>query len=179
MKDDLSRASIAVASFFLLTLVSSALLLGLSSTPTETGRGSARIGLRGGRVHLGPLCRPVPIQALRGDVITFSGVRVRRGIVAADPDILPIGSVIEVHAGRYSGIYTVMDTGDAVKGTIIDIYMPNHEEAIQFARRLRCKSESSDTVGTTPPSVRAPRPARRSGSHHRPQISCYNSTDGA
>ncbi len=62
-------------------------------------------------------------------------MRVRRGIVAADPDILPIGSVIEVHAGRYSGIYTVMDTGDAVKGTIIDIYMPNHEEAIQFARR--------------------------------------------
>ncbi len=106
-------------------------------------------------------------------------MRVRRGIVAADPDILPIGSVIEVHAGRYSGIYTVMDTGDAVKGTIIDIYMPNHEEAIQFARRLRCKSESSDTVGTTPPSVRAPRPARRSGSHHRPQISCYNPTDGA
>ena len=36
MKDNLSRASIAVASFFLLTLVSSALLLGLSSTSTET-----------------------------------------------------------------------------------------------------------------------------------------------
>lgn len=67
--------------------------------------------------------------------ITFSGVLVKRGIVAADPDILPIGSVIEVKAGDYSGIYTVMDTGGKVKGRIIDIYMPDYEEAIQFGRQ--------------------------------------------
>jgi len=67
--------------------------------------------------------------------ITFSGVLVQRGIVAADPKILPIGSVIEVRAGKYSGIYTVMDTGGLVKGRIIDIYMPEYEEAIQFGRQ--------------------------------------------
>lgn len=67
--------------------------------------------------------------------ITFSGVLVQRGIVAADPKILPIGSVIEVEAGDYSGIYTVMDTGGVVKGRIIDIYMPDYEEAIQFGRQ--------------------------------------------
>lgn len=67
--------------------------------------------------------------------ITFSGVLVNRGIVAADPRILPIGSVIEVEAGPYSGIYTVMDTGGLVKGRIIDIYMPDYEEAIQFGRQ--------------------------------------------
>jgi 3D (Asp-Asp-Asp) domain-containing protein len=66
---------------------------------------------------------------------TFSGVVVQRGIVAADPEILPIGSVIEVLAGDYSGIYTVMDTGGLVKGDLIDIYMPEYEEAIQFGRR--------------------------------------------
>lgn len=67
--------------------------------------------------------------------ITFSGVLVQRGIVAADPEILPIGSVIEVRAGKYSGIYTVMDTGAVIKGKIIDIYMPDYEEAIQFGRQ--------------------------------------------
>lgn len=67
--------------------------------------------------------------------ITFSGVLVQRGIVAADPRILPIGSVIEVSAGHYSGIYMVMDTGGKVEGEIIDIYMPDYEEAIQFGRQ--------------------------------------------
>ena len=67
--------------------------------------------------------------------ITHSGLLARRGMVAADPQILPIGSVIEIEAGDYSGIYTVMDTGGVVKGRLIDIYMPNHEEAIQFGRQ--------------------------------------------
>lgn len=67
--------------------------------------------------------------------ITYSGILVRRGMVAADPSILPIGSVVEVQAGDYSGIYTVMDTGGVIKGHIIDIYMPDHEEAIQFGRQ--------------------------------------------
>ena len=67
--------------------------------------------------------------------ITYSGVLVHRGIVAADPKVLPIGSVIEVSAGDYSGIYTVMDTRGVVKGEIIDIYMPDYEEAIQFGRQ--------------------------------------------
>lgn len=67
--------------------------------------------------------------------ITFSGVLVRRGIVAADPKILPIGSIVEVKAGNYSGIYMVMDTGGKVKGKIIDIYMPDYDEAIQFGRQ--------------------------------------------
>jgi len=67
--------------------------------------------------------------------VTFSGVYVQRGIVAADPRVLPIGSVIEVNAGDYSGIYTVMDTGGVIKGEIIDIFMPDYEEAVQFGRQ--------------------------------------------
>jgi 3D (Asp-Asp-Asp) domain-containing protein len=43
--------------------------------------------------------------------------------------------VIEVSAGDYRGIYTVMETGGVVKGEIIDIYMPDYEEAIQFGRQ--------------------------------------------
>lgn len=67
--------------------------------------------------------------------ITFSGVYVQRGMVAADPKVLPIGSVIEVSAGDYSGIYTALDTGRLIKGNIIDIFMPDYEEAVQFGRQ--------------------------------------------
>jgi len=62
---------------------------------------------------------------------TASGVNVRNGIAAADPDLLPVGSVIQVDrlGERYNGIYTVMDTGPAVQGRHIDIYMWNCNEA--------------------------------------------------
>src|SRR5438045_1742209 len=53
---------------------------------------------------------------------TASGVNVRTGIAAADPELLPVGSVIQVDKlpDRYNGIYTVMDTGPAVQGRHID-----------------------------------------------------------
>jgi 3D (Asp-Asp-Asp) domain-containing protein len=67
---------------------------------------------------------------------TRSGSRARRGIVAADPKILPLGSRIRVHnAGPYSGEYDVEDTGEKVTGHIIDIYMPSSREAREFGRR--------------------------------------------
>jgi 3D (Asp-Asp-Asp) domain-containing protein len=68
---------------------------------------------------------------------TASGVNVRRGIAAADPDLLPVGSVIEVDrlGENYNGIYTVMDTGPAVQGRHIDIYMWSCNEALQLGRR--------------------------------------------
>src|SRR4051794_25507429 len=69
---------------------------------------------------------------------TASGVNVRNGIAAADPDLLPVGSVIQVDrlGERYNGIYTIMDTGPAVQGRHIDIYMWNCDEArYEFGRR--------------------------------------------
>jgi 3D (Asp-Asp-Asp) domain-containing protein len=68
---------------------------------------------------------------------TASGVNVRTGIAAADPDLLPVGSVIQVErlGERYNGIYTVMDTGPAVQGRHIDIYMWSCHEALALGRR--------------------------------------------
>jgi 3D (Asp-Asp-Asp) domain-containing protein len=68
---------------------------------------------------------------------TASGVNVRTGIAAADPGLLPVGSVIQVYKleERYNGIYTIMDTGPAVQGRHIDIYMWNCNEALQLGRR--------------------------------------------
>ena len=68
---------------------------------------------------------------------TASGVNVRTGIAAADPDLLPVGSVIQVYklGEKYNGIYTIMDTGPAVQGRQIDVYMWSCNEALQFGRR--------------------------------------------
>ena len=68
---------------------------------------------------------------------TASGVNVRTGIAAADPDMLPVGSVISINTGdtKYSGIYTIMDTGPAVQGRTLDVYMWSCHEALAFGRK--------------------------------------------
>jgi 3D (Asp-Asp-Asp) domain-containing protein len=72
----------------------------------------------------------------KGDV-TASGVAPRTGIAAADPDLLPVGSVIQVASDErhYSGIYTIMDTGPMVVGRHLDIYMWDCNEALRFGRQ--------------------------------------------
>jgi 3D (Asp-Asp-Asp) domain-containing protein len=68
---------------------------------------------------------------------TASGVAAQKGVAAADPDLLPVGSVIEVDtpAILYNGIYTVMDTGPKVQGRRIDIYIWSCNEALQFGHQ--------------------------------------------
>ncbi len=68
--------------------------------------------------------------------LTASGVWPRTGVAAADPVLLPVGSVIQVLAEPpYSGIYTIMDTGPMIQGRHIDIYMWSCSEALRFGRR--------------------------------------------
>lgn len=66
---------------------------------------------------------------------TASGRMVRRGIVAADPRVLPLGSRIRLSAGKYSGTYIVADTGGKIKGNILDIWVPSCAEARRWGRR--------------------------------------------
>lgn len=70
---------------------------------------------------------------LRGRTATGAGVR--RGIVAADRRVLPMGTRINLGAGAYSGSYLVADTGGAVKGRKLDIWMASCAEARRFGRR--------------------------------------------
>src|SRR5262249_24354675 len=68
---------------------------------------------------------------------TTSGVTARTGVAAADPELLPVGSVLEVDSlpTKYNGIYTVMDTGPSIQGRQLDIYMWSCNEALAFGRR--------------------------------------------
>lgn len=66
---------------------------------------------------------------------TRSGEYVRRGVIAADPRVIPLGSVVQISAGKYSGVYTVLDTGKVIKGKIVDLWMPTYREAVNFGRQ--------------------------------------------
>lgn len=68
---------------------------------------------------------------------TASGVAVQSGVAAADPQLLPVGSVIEIDSlpVKYNGIYTVLDTGPAIQGREVDVYMWSCNEALEFGRK--------------------------------------------
>ncbi len=80
-----------------------------------------------------PMTFHATAYALKGR--TRMGTNVRRGVVAADPRVLPLGSVVQIKAGKYTGVYTVHDTGGRIKGNIIDVWVPSNHEARQFGRR--------------------------------------------
>lgn len=70
---------------------------------------------------------------LRG--VTADGGVARRGTVAADPRVLPLGSRIRIRGTTIRGEYLVADRGAAVKGRRIDIFMPSCAQARRFGRQ--------------------------------------------
>jgi 3D (Asp-Asp-Asp) domain-containing protein len=70
-------------------------------------------------------------------LVTNSGVAAQSGVMAADPTLLPMGSVVDfaIDDVKYNGIYTILDTGPEIKGHEVDVYMWSCNEALQFGRR--------------------------------------------
>jgi 3D (Asp-Asp-Asp) domain-containing protein len=70
-------------------------------------------------------------------LVSASGVPIQSGIAASDPSLLPIGSIVELDSseGKYDGVYTILDTGPAVQGREIDVYMWSCHEALRFGRQ--------------------------------------------
>ena len=81
------------------------------------------------------------------------------GTVAADRNVLPLNSRIRIYgAGRYSGEYTVEDSGNKVDGHHIDVYMPSHAEAKKFGRqrvKVVVLKYGDDEAGTPDPAQKA------------------------
>jgi 3D (Asp-Asp-Asp) domain-containing protein len=67
---------------------------------------------------------------------TDGGIRAQRGVVAADPRVLPIGSTVRVTGlGSKAQTFLVADTGSAVKGRHIDVFVPSCRAAKRFGRK--------------------------------------------
>ena len=84
-----------------------------------------------------PAGTPFTLTAYCRGTKTAAGTKVTGGIVAADPGVLPIGSVVRIFGvdARYDGVYTVLDTGKKVRGRLIDVYVKDCSEAVRFGRR--------------------------------------------
>lgn len=63
---------------------------------------------------------------------TATGTLVRRGVIAVDPDFLPLGSLVFIPG---YGNAAAEDVGGGVRGNLIDIAFDTHEEALRFGRR--------------------------------------------
>jgi 3D (Asp-Asp-Asp) domain-containing protein len=74
------------------------------------------------------------MYCLKGEMRT--GVRTRDGMAAGDPRVLPLGSVVRVSwpDGRPIGIFVIMDTGGAIRGNDIDLYVDSCAEARRWGR---------------------------------------------
>ncbi|MFL6351856.1 MAG: 3D domain-containing protein [Bryobacteraceae bacterium] len=79
---------------------------------------------------------PYTATAYAQQGVTASGEYTHRHVVAADPDILPLGTRIKVtRAGRYSGEYVVADTGGKIQGRKLDIFLPDEAACLKFGKR--------------------------------------------
>jgi 3D (Asp-Asp-Asp) domain-containing protein len=106
------------------TLIAFALLAPASERPRST------------RSERRPTIRYFIATAYSVEGTGASGKWSHPGTVAADRKLLPLNSHIRVYgAGRYSGNYTVEDTGGKVDGHHIDLYMPSRAEARKFGRQ--------------------------------------------
>ena len=97
--------------------------------------------------------------SLRGR--TASGQYVSRGLIAADPRFLPLGTRVRLDAGAWSGEYLVADTGGAIKGRKIDIWTPTSREALRFGRRPVKLTILSRPVRATKDVAMRPRTAKQ------------------
>jgi 3D (Asp-Asp-Asp) domain-containing protein len=63
---------------------------------------------------------------------TALGIPVRKGIVAVDPKVIPLGT--RLHVPGY-GRGLAADVGSAIKGRIIDLWFPTAVQARKWGRR--------------------------------------------
>lgn len=73
-----------------------------------------------------------------GGTITASGKKVAVGNVAVDPKVIPLGTKMFITSADGSFVYgyaVAADTGGAIKGNKIDIFLPTEEDCINFGRR--------------------------------------------
>lgn len=93
----------------------------------ETSRGSMRFS----RVEMMEASAYLPTDG-SAEGLTATGIAARRGIVAVDPDVIPLGSRVYVQG---YGVALAADVGGAIVGHKIDLCMEDYSEAMRFGRR--------------------------------------------
>ena len=61
------------------------------------------------------------------------GTRARYGVVAVDPNVIPLGSTVYIPG---YGVARAEDTGGAILGNRIDLCMEDYDTCMAFGRRM-------------------------------------------
>jgi 3D (Asp-Asp-Asp) domain-containing protein len=67
---------------------------------------------------------------------TASGTTAHWGTVAADPHVYPFGTRLRID-GLGDTVFTVEDTGSAVRGNVFDVWFPDAASARQLGATIR------------------------------------------
>jgi 3D (Asp-Asp-Asp) domain-containing protein len=102
----------------LLAVLAGALVVGGPASGGEQGRYPYRLKVDAVAYHL-------PGK-------TALGLPVRKGVVAVDPRLIPLGTRLHVPGYGHS---IAADVGVAIKGRIIDLWMPSNKAARAWGRR--------------------------------------------
>ena len=67
---------------------------------------------------------------------TATGINIKANpnarVIAVDPSVIPLGSKVYI---KGYGEYTAADTGGAIKGNRIDVFIPSEQAALNFGRK--------------------------------------------
>jgi 3D (Asp-Asp-Asp) domain-containing protein len=73
---------------------------------------------------------PCKLCCGKSDGITSTGVKARpHNTIAVDPAVIPMGSTIYLEG---MGTFTAEDTGGAIRGNKVDLFMSEHHQALNF-----------------------------------------------
>ncbi len=67
--------------------------------------------------------------------LTRSGTPVRWGVVAVDPQVIPLGTRLMIEG--FDTVFVAEDTGGGIRGSHVDVYFPDYASALQFGVQYR------------------------------------------
>ena len=107
------------------------------TTSVQTGKSKAKDFSYSRKITAKATAYDCSLAENGGNTKTAYGLTPQYGIVAVDPNVIPLGTklYIESSDGGKSWVYGYCiagDTGGAIKGNRIDVYFDNHAEALNF-----------------------------------------------
>jgi 3D (Asp-Asp-Asp) domain-containing protein len=112
---------------------------GLLSVAVLASASALLVGVVESNSAAGASVREQGAYRLRVDAVAYHlpgktalGLPVRKGVVAVDPKLIPLGT--RMHVPGY-GPSIAADVGTAIKGRIIDLWMPTDAAARRWGRR--------------------------------------------
>lgn len=95
---------------------------------------SAEVFLVTGYCSCEDCCDKPPYDEWYG--MTATGKKAKWGTIAVDSEIISLGSALKIE-GFEDTIFRAEDVGGSVKGKHIDIWFPDHQQALKFGKQMK------------------------------------------